>query len=104
MHTLTHAHTLQFKLDSSLLYRLIGLALLLTFFLARVANLPLVTLLYAAQYHDWSLSAALTSMTPVCHFFNSVQLLLQTFWFLSLLRIAAASHCNSHSTSHHKPD
>lgn len=90
-------------LDRSFLYRLTGLALFPVFFLARVANLPLVTLLYAAQYHNWSLPSALTTMTPVCHFFNSVQFLLQTYWFLSLLRIAAATHCKRLSTGHHKP-
>lgn len=78
----------QLDLKDTNLYKLNGAILLLTFLLARVLYVPFALLIYAAQYHNWDVWLALKSMYPVCHFFNAVLVLLQTYWYLALVSIA----------------
>lgn len=79
---------MQLDLKNTLLYRINGLILLITFLLARVLYTPLAVLIYAGQYHSWSIWSALNAMYPVCHFFNTVQCILQTYWYLAIVNIA----------------
>ena len=78
----------QLGLKNTLLYRINGLILLISFLLVRVLYTPLAILIYAGQYHNWNIWSALNSMYPVCHFSNSVQFVLQTYWYLAIVSIA----------------
>ena len=79
---------MQLGLKKTLLYRINGLLLLTTFLLVRVLYTPLAVLIYAGQYHSWSVWSALNAMYPICHFFNTVQFILQTYWYLAIVNIA----------------
>ena len=78
-------------MEGSVVYQLNGAALVLVFFLVRVANTPLTLLLYSAQHHGWSLWQALSAMRAICHLLLTAELVLQTFWFSQILSTALAS-------------
>ena len=78
---------LQLGLQDTLIYQLNGALLVVVFFLVRIANTPLVLLLYSAQHHNWDFFKALSSMRLICHFFLAGEFVLQIYWFMQLLRI-----------------
>ena len=84
----TYTLYIQLGLKNTFLYRINGLVLLTSFLLVRVLYSPLAILIYAGQYHNWNIWSALKAMYPVCHFFNTVQFLLQTYWYLAIVNIA----------------
>jgi hypothetical protein len=67
------------KMEGSVLYQVNGAALVLLFFLVRIASTPLTLLLYSSQHHDWSLVRALSAMRPICHLMLSAELTLQLY-------------------------
>lgn len=78
-------------MEGSVLYWVNGAALVVVFFLVRVASTPLTLLLYSAQHHHWSPVQALYSMRFICHFMLSAELTLQLYWFLQILSTAFTS-------------
>ena len=89
-HTHTHTHT-QLKLDNTTCYKINGLILIPIFFVARILNIPLAFLAYAAQYHSWDIWTAIKSMTLFCHFCNVGQWLLQLYWFTAIIGIVTGA-------------
>ena len=82
----------QIGAEDSAVYQVIGAALVLVFFLVRVANTPLTLLLYAAQHHHWSLYRALSAMRLICHSMLVAELTLQLHWFSQILSVASRVH------------
>ena len=79
----------QIKMEGSVLYQVNGVALVLLFFLVRIASTPLTLLFYSSQHHDWSLVQALSAMRPICHLMLSAELTLQLYWFSQILSTAS---------------
>ncbi|CAI7995176.1 TLC domain-containing protein 3A [Geodia barretti] len=77
------------KMEGSVLYQVNGVALVLLFFLVRIASTPLTLLFYSSQHHDWSLVQALSAMRPICHLMLSAELTLQLYWFSQILSTAS---------------
>ena len=75
-------------MEGSVLYQVNGAALVVVFFIVRVASTPLTLLLYAAQHHSWNLREALSEMRLICHVMLSTELTLQLYWFFQILSTA----------------
>ena len=61
------------------------------FFLCRVIKWPLVILLYAAQYHNYSMIAALMNLHKVCWICTGLDMALCLYWFKRILEVASKS-------------
>ncbi len=59
--------------------------------MVRILNIPFVLLVYAAQYHNWNIVAALRKLRVVCYVAILLQYCLQLYWFNLILRLALKS-------------
>ena len=75
-------------MTKNVLYTVNGAVLVFLFLASRVMFVPITVTIYAAQYHQWDVLQALRHMRAVCHLANALQLGLQTYWFVLLLRLA----------------
>ena len=48
-------------------------------------------LVYAAQYHNWNLLAALRKLRLVCYVSIILQYCLQFYWFILIMKLALGS-------------
>ena len=71
-----------------------GIILVLLFLLIRILNYPIAVLVYAAQYHDWSIWLALSALYPMCHILSALQFSLQAFWFYQIVRVSGSALLN----------
>ncbi len=53
--------------------------------------MPLCVVVFAAQYHDWDLVAVLVRMRWTCYAGITVVIVMQSYWFLTLLRMAGGT-------------
>jgi hypothetical protein len=74
---------------SLVVYMANGIILLLLFFFMRILNYPIAVLVYAAQYHDWSVWSALKNLYPMCHTLSAIQFVFQGFWLYQIVRLGA---------------
>ena len=82
-------YSLQLGLTKSRVYVANGIILLLLFFVMRILNYPIAVLVYAAQYHNWSIWSALKNLYPMCHTLSAIQFAFQAFWFYQIFRLGA---------------
>ncbi len=88
--TFTHAHTYthtQLNLHHTTFAIVNGSLTAATFFICRIANTPLVIIYYAYQYHDGHLLSALQAMRPICFIVIILEMSMEIFWFLAIVRI-----------------
>ena len=78
-------------MTKSRVYMANGILLLLLFFVMRILNYPIAVLVYAAQYHNWSIWSALKNLYPMCHILSVLQTSLQAFWFYKIIVIGASA-------------
>ena len=57
----------------------------------RILNYPIAVLVYAAQYHSWSIWSALSTLYPMCHILSALQFSLQAFWFYRIISIGGSA-------------
>ena len=79
----------QLGLTKSRVYMVNGIILILLFFVMRILNYPIAVLVYAAQYHNWSIWSALKNLYPLCHTLSAIQFAFQAFWFYQIFRLGA---------------
>ena len=89
--TIMHQLLFQLGLTKSTLYMANGIALVVTYLVTRIFNYPIAVLVYTAQYHDWSIWAALKNLYPMCHILSVLQTSLQAFRFYKIIVIGASA-------------
>jgi hypothetical protein len=80
---------MQLGMTGNKIYILNGALLILLFLTSRVMFVPITVTIYAAQYHQWNLVTAMSTMRVICHLGNALQCCFQTYWFVLLVGLAA---------------
>ncbi len=97
--TLMHTRTqTQLNLHHTTFAIVNGSLTIVTFFICRIANTPLVIIYYAYQYHDGHLFSALQAMQPICFIVIILEMSMEIYWFLAIIRIGLQT-LNSRATS-----
>lgn len=84
-------YLLQLGQERTKFYLVNGYLLVVAFFVVRILNIPFVILVYAAQYHNWSIMEALYHLKISCYVFIILQYCLQIYWFTLILKLALRS-------------
>ena len=82
------SHNMQLGLTKNVWYTINGAVLILVFLLVRVLNMPMCIVVYAAQYHQWSIMDTLRHLRWTCYAGIVTDVLIQGYWFISLLTLA----------------
>ena len=82
---------IQLGQDKTMVYIFNGFLLVFVFFVVRILNIPLVLMVYAAQYHNWNIVAALQRLRLVCYVSIILQYFLQFYWFIKIVKLALRS-------------
>ena len=80
---------IQLQMQSTILYFMNGVALVLVQLVVRVLNWPIVVLIYAAQYHAWDVWASLHDLYLLCFVCTITWQVLELYWFWMIVQLVA---------------
>ena len=85
----------QLQMQSTMLYFMNGVALVVVQLVVRVLNWPIVVLIYAAQYHAWDVWASLHDLYLLCFVCTITWQVLELYWFWMIVQLVAGFTKNS---------
>lgn len=77
------------NLQDSLLYLVNGVSVVLVQFVVRILNWPATIVVYAAQYHNWDIVAAVKSLYTLCIVCTVTWQVLEIYWFWLIIQLSA---------------
>lgn len=70
----------------------------LAWFVTRILKVPLAILLCAAQYYNWDIMKTLLRLKVICYVVITLEMTLQVYWFIFVLRVALKDLCKRRET------
>ncbi len=70
-----------------------GFLAVVVWFFVRILKLPFMVMVYAAEYHNWNIYKALLHMRVVCYVSITLEMTMQVYWFIFIVRVALGDLC-----------